>query len=96
MSAAENDEESRPESTGNPLAESLSSGPRQRESRAKSEATEQATEGGRTVRLNAEVPAGLYEDFRTVAEARERSISGEIRQIMREHVEQHRLRSRHS
>lgn len=94
MSAAENDEESRPES--NPLAESLSSGPRQRESRAKSEATEQATEGGRTVRLNAEVPAGLYEDFRAVAEARERSISGEIRQIMREHVEQHRLRSRHS
>jgi len=52
--------------------------------------------GARTYPLNAEVPAGLYEDFRAVAEARERSISGEIRQIMREHVEQHRLRSRQS
>jgi hypothetical protein len=61
-----------------------------RESKALREATDAATGGEDTTRLNAEVPTALYEQFREVADANERSISAQIRTTMRQAVREHR------
>ena len=76
-------------STGNPLADSLR-GQERRESRQKADAHDAATGGESTTRLNAEVPDSLYEAFREVCEAHERTISGEIRHMLRRAVQEHR------
>lgn len=40
--------------------------------------------------VSAQVPRDLADNFRRVADAHERSVSGELRQALREYVEQHK------